>query len=319
MKITSACIVFLWIFLLRMPVSAEIYSRIEGIVKDKESKVVLENAEILLYEFDHILKSRRIYRKSSSDNKGNFVIDNIRVRDKSRYSYFLSVRKSGYISIIPEYLIKNVQNIQKIVNVLNIIKGEIRVLEIELEQGGKAKIQLLKRTTEGVFPLANKRVELWRVTKNGEPFSENILHVVNMNSDNNGIVIFDSLSPREEYEIFAFEEGFPIYRKTIIANKDGEIKFEHTFNYTSEKSIWGIVTKNGEPFFDVGVYLRTEEGDFVSEVEECDVDGTYVFREIPAGNYRLKFVYIDENYQIFEKNIQIRVKSNISSVVNQQF
>ncbi len=319
MKITSVLLFLLCIIFFQIPLSSEIYSRLEGIVKDKDTGTSLENVEVLLYEFDHLSKRKRIYRNNTTDIKGHFIIDNIRVRDKARFSYFLSFRKSGYVPIVPEYQVLHIRDIFKVTDFLNLKQGENRFLEIELEKGGSIKVTLFKKEESGIFPYLSENVALAIRNLDKNVYGREGLTISSERIGSDGFVRFDSLSPGDGYFILSIIEGLPALNQNVSIEKNKETEFNYTYDLTDKTGISGTVTRNGQPFHGTYVHLRDEQDRFVSHIRYSLENGGYKFVNLIPGKYRISFLNEDENEKELEKEFWVFVQKNKSTILNVNF
>lgn len=319
MRKTSFLLVLSCIIFFQIPLLSEIYSRLEGIAKDKDNGTLLENVEVLLYEFDNMSKGKRIYKKDSTDIKGHFAIGNLKVRDRARYSYFISCRKIGYVPIISDYQVRYVRDISMVTNFLNLEQGENRFLEIELEKAGSIKVSLFKKEESGIFPFLSETISLAIKNLDKNVYGCEGLTITSKKIGSDGSVYFNCLSPGDEYLIISIIEGLPALNKSIYVSKDAEVEFKYTYDLTDKTGVSGIVTRNNQPFLGTSIYVSNEENKLVSRIGDSLQNGCYRFMNFPPGKYKVSFLNEDENEKRLRKDFWVSVQKNKSTILNVNF
>jgi hypothetical protein len=249
------------------------------------------------------------YDKITGKN-GRFIFDQVTYGE-----YYIRGEKPGYVPYQPLYKIMRAFRM-KLVDVLRIDEEEIRHLDIKMERGGQLLAKIFKKEKNGISPYnkfsakigyrAGDKIEdiftLGGISKGGEFFADGLVE-----------------SDRYTFRLRAIEhEGYPKF-KTKFEIKKGEITtIEHTFDFTDNTGVTGVIYLDNEPISNAVVELEDINSHAVAETEPR-LENKYSFKNIQPGTYTLTVFFMNENkeYRILKKiliekgilkNLDVRVK-----------
>jgi 5-hydroxyisourate hydrolase-like protein (transthyretin family) len=289
-----SAIFLLVLHLFQVPSYSLIRSRIQGTFRDKETGLPIENVSVTLYNNSEVDGFFQNY-KTKTDKNGRFIFDQI-----TDGEYIIRGIKSGYVTYQPEYKIDRTYGERKLVEVLLIKEGEIRHLDIKMEHGGQLLVKIYKKDENGISPYTDYSAQIG--FKAGDTIDD-IFTLYGMR--NGGEYLVDGLEPSDRYtlSVSAIEyAGYPEFQ-TNFEIKKGEITtIEHTFDFTDNTGVTGVIFLDNEPVEIATLYLEDINSHLVAEASP-QMEDRYTFRNIPPGIYTLKLYFIKENkkYRITKK------------------
>jgi 5-hydroxyisourate hydrolase-like protein (transthyretin family) len=301
-------VIFLLVLhLFQVPAYSLIRSRIQGIFRDKETGQPLENVLVTLYNNSEVDGFFQNY-ETKTDKNGRFIFDQI-----TDGEYIIRGIKSGYVTYQPEYKIDRTYRERKLVEVLHIEEGEIRHIDIQMERGGQLLAKIYKKDENGISPYTDFSAQI------GYMANEYIYSVYGIR--NGGEYFVDGLPESDRYTFFLRARefaGYPEFRTGFEIKKDEITTIEHTFDFTDNTGVTGVIYLDSEPISNAVVELEDINSHAVAETEPR-LENKYSFKNIQPGTYTLSVFFIKENreYRVLKKilieqgilkNFDIRVK-----------
>ncbi len=303
-------IIFLILFsnLFQVHLHSVIRSRIEGTFWDKDNGEPLEGVEVTLFKKGPVELFPNFGEKT--DKNGRFVFDQI-----TNGEYIIMGEKPGYVPYQPMYKIVQAYR-RKLAEIIRIGEGEIRHFDIQMERGGQLLAKIFKKDENGISPYTRFSAQI------GFRASEKIEDIFTLSGIRNGGEYFaDGLVESDRYtlSVSAIErEGYPEF-ETNFEIKKGEITtIEHTFDFTDNTGVTGVIYLDNEPVSSAGLSLINSSGHTIAEAS-VRIANKYTFKNIEPGPYTLYFFFIEDEKEYSSerqiliekgilKNFDIRVK-----------
>lgn len=310
-KVFFLIILLTGIFQFQSDLDALVRSRIQGLIKDKESHDPLKGVIVHLY----VQGEKKEYystMKTNTDENGGFVFDQIKPG-----TYIVSCEKKGYATYQPDYKIMSFLSpfYSQYIDLIYLKEGEIRYLIIEMEKGGSVHVKIFKKDTGGISPY-NRFHGSIALTEGEEIFDvDQIGNLVGKD----GEYFFEGLPASDKYEIdiqAISHTGYPIFRTNFAVKKDEAITITHTFNFTDNTGIYGIVSFEGTPLDYGTVDLYDADKNTVSSVT-IPGDGEYAFKNIKPGVYTINAGFLNfSNRKRYQVNRTVIIEKNVFKEFN---
>ncbi len=289
-----------------------ITSRVEGVVKDKETNLLLKDVVVGLFVYKGVVSFATA--KTKTDENGYFVFNDLR-----KGEYFVGCFKEGYASFSPSYLASEI-NPKKHLSLFYLKEGQIKYFEIEMGKGGKLKIIINKKDENGISGF--KGIEFLVSKKSYRDDSRTKFfwnQVCQVETDENGIIIVDGLFPGEVYSVSARSikvDGFPGFSKEALIKKNETVEITHLYDYTDKTGIYGNITFSNKPLIYSGIVLVN----LTKNKSITDLDIThkseYFFRNLEPGSYKLYIYFTYENEKGKRREISALVEKDKTTIVN---
>lgn len=310
------------------PLFALIEGRIEGVVKDKDTKLPIEGATITL----KILAESDFYElfefKYTTKKNGAFHFD---IEPKKEIFYYVQCQKKGYISLIPEYYFEydKIELFRDMVKGFSVDQGQVKFVDIGLEKGAVLEGMLRGIGLQGEYPLASVSGFLMRKTNPNHAYlKEKYLYVVNhFDTDEKGFFKIAGVEPYDQYLLavnMAAHEVKDI--EHVIVEKGKDNYFRYTLDLTDQTGFEGYIKVNGHPphscTIDLSQFSKTNPDQLIywSRIY-ANKEGFFSYKGILPGIYILSFSGTDEdnNYFRFPENKIIEIVSKKTLVLNLEF
>ncbi len=274
---------------------AAIYSKIEGTILDMEAGILVKDVEVTLYKLRRGFVAIRI---SKTDINGYFKFNGL-----EKGEYFVTCMKPGYATYSPKYRARSTVGSEKLRIKLN--WGENRYLKIKMVKGGQLRVNVFKKDENDISPYTGFSAQV--SIKVGEKFFD-----VKMVSDTrNGSFYLDGLIPSNKYSISirACERvGYPFFEMDFEIKKNEITTIEHTFDFTDNTGVTGMIYLDNEP---VNIVVLTLYGiDNDTSAEDQPIRGKYAIKNLEPGLYKLRIYFTSEGkeYRVIK---QIKIEKNI--------
>ncbi len=294
-------IIFLILFsnLFQVHLHSVIRSRIEGTFWDKDNGEPLEGVEVTLFKKGPVELFPNFGEKT--DKNGRFVFDQI-----TNGEYIIMGEKPGYVPYQPMYKIVQAYR-RKLAEIIRIGEGEIRHFDIQMERGGQLLAKIFKKDENGISPYTRFSAQI------GFRASEKIEDIFTLSGIRNGGEYFaDGLVESDRYtlSVSAIErEGYPDF-ETNFEIKKGEITtIEHTFDFTDNTGVTGVIYLDNEPIKIAIVTLEDINSHAVAQTE-TRIEYKYSFKNIVPGLYTLR-VYFDKDDREYRVSKKIFIEKEI--------
>ena len=294
-------IMFLILFsnLFQVHLNSLIRSRIEGTFWDKETGERLEGVEVTLFKIGHVALFPNFEVKT--DKNGRFIFDQVKNGE-----YIIRGEKPGYVPYQPMYKIVLAYR-RKLVEIIRIGEGEIRHFDIQMERGGQLLAKIFKKDENGISPYTDFSAQI------GFRASEKIEDIFTLSGIRNGGEYFaDGLVESDKYtlSVSAIEHaGYPKFR-TQFEIKKGEITtIEHTFDFTDNTGVTGVIYLDNEP---IKIAILSLEDMNSHEIAETSIhtEYKYSFKNIPPGFYTL-IAYFDKDEREYKVSKRIFIEKGV--------
>ena len=290
-----------------------ITSRVEGVVKDKETNLPLKDVVVGLFVYKGVVSFATA--KTKTDENGYFVFNDLR-----KGEYFVGCFKEGYASFSPSYLASEI-NPKEHLSLFYLKEGQIKYFEIEMKKGGKIKIIINKKDENGISGF--KGIEFFISKKSYRDdlrtdFFWN--QVCQVKTDDTGIIIVDGLFPGEVYNVWANSikvDGFPRFSQEVLIKKNETVEVTHLYDYTDETGIKVIIEYGTKPVEFLSLDLAKIK--FMSTINCNKNEKEYFFRNLEPCNYTLYVYFSYENEDMKKKIFPLLVEKNKTTILNLNF
>jgi hypothetical protein len=328
-----------------------ISSRVEGTIADEETGQPIPGAYVGLFhcfiQGNNLSYSLMAPNDNASgeyiktNDKGYFKFD-----DLHESEYFLAVFKEGYAAVGPFYYKKpdlfeertgsaETSQIER----FHLQEGQIKHFKIQMEKEAILKVNVFRKTFEGIEP-----IDYFEVLLQHSDFLEEFKANIKPGSNENSYLKkYKSVIHRDfEKKYIPTDEGFQtIYFKKGKANlkiyfdgyppknfegiqlEKGKVKLvEFVVDFTNSPVVYGIIKHKdtGEPFDDVYIAIQKQD----EPNKELYIDsytnkyGKYWLGGIEPGRYLLCFHYYNRNKQFdYQTVLNIAITSIIE--INKDF
>ena len=280
--------------LVQVPSYSLIRSRIQGIFRDKETGEPLEGVKVTLYNKSEVEGFFKNY-ETTTGKDGRFIFDQV-----TDGEYIIRGKKSGYATYQPEYKIDQNYGGRNLVEVLFIKEGEIRHLDIKMERGGQLLAKIFKKDENGISPYTDFSAQI------GYRTGDTIDDIFTLYGIRIGGEYFaDGLEASDRYSLSVIETertGYPEFETNFEIKKGETTIIEHTFDFTDNTGVIGVIYLDNEPVEIATLYLQDINSHLVAEASP-QIEGKYSFKNIPTGTYTLRVYFSKENkkYRILKK------------------
>lgn len=322
MKILKTFILFIFVLaFFRIDLYSTIYSRVEGVLKDKETGGVIEEANVYLFI------GRTKQYETQTDSKGVFAFKKV---DPEK-EYYVVGEKKGYIPNVSEFRryegLKHLSRIEfrKFTEGFYLKSGEIKYVTIELERGGSIKGKILQKDSTGIKPSHSEWVIL---KKEKEPvdnipdkaFVDDEIALYYSHSDKNGYYEIDGLKPSNKYFLQIEREGFTTkYFENIEVKRNDVTVIDFTFDLESKTGIKGIVRKDGVAVEGGFVLVfRFSDNKRIAKYSLRGNNGKYNIIMLEPGLYKVEYSYIENKIRT-AKAVTIKIDKNEIKTINIDF
>ncbi len=310
------------------PLFALIEGRIEGVVKDKDTKLPIEGATITL----KILAESDFYElfefKYTTKKNGTFHFD---IKPKKGIFYYIQCQKKGYISLIPEYYFEydKKELFRDMVKGFSVDQGQVKFVEICLERGAVLEGMLRGIGLQGEYPIASVPGALVRKTNpNSAYLKKRYRYVVDhFGTDEKGNFKIEGVEPYSQYVLalhMATHEVKDI--ENVIVEKGKNNYCQYTLDLTDQTGVEGYIKVNGHPphscTIDLSQYSKTNPDQLIywSRIF-TNKEGFFSYKGLLPGIYILSFDGFDKdsNFFSFPENEIIEIVSQKTLSLNFEF
>ncbi len=288
---------------------AAIYSKIEGTILDMEAGILLKDVEVTLYDMDSP-EGYSARLKTKTDENGYFKFNGLK-----KSGYFVTCKKPGYATYSPAY--RAFSNFGSDELRIKLNWGESRYLKIKMVKGGQLRVKVFKKDENGISPYTGFIAQI-AITEGVHAFD--VESVSSRYRTRNGSFNLDGLISSSKYSISirACERvGYPFFEMDFEIKKNEITTIEHTFDFTDNTGITGMIYLDNEPV--KSTFLNLDGIDSNDSAKSSARNGKYLFKNLKPGMYTLN-VYFDNDgkeYDIYRrvdieknvlKNFDIRIK-----------
>lgn len=287
--------------LVQVPSYSLIRSRIQGIFRDKETGEPLEGVKVTLFNKD-VLGVFSESKESITGKSGRFIFDQIMYG-----KYIIRGIKSGYVSYQPKYKIRMLSRRSELVEVLRIDEGEIRHLDIQMEQGGQLLAKIFKKDENGISPYTDFSAQIGYSPGDSSDYIFTLPGI-----REGGEFIADGLAASDRYSLSVSAVEYAAYPEfeTNFEIKKGETTIiEHTFDFTDNTGVTGVIYLDNEPVSSGGLSLINSSGNTVARARVSPTN-KYTFKNIDPGPYTLFFCFFKDEKE-YSSNIGIIIEKGI--------
>jgi hypothetical protein len=278
-----SAIFLLVLHLFQVPSYSLIRSRIQGTFRDKETGQPLEGVVVTLFKKGPV-KIFPNYEETTG-NDGRFIFDQIKYGE-----YYIRGEKPGYVPYQPLFKIMRAFNL-KLAEVILIGEGEIRHFDIQMEQGGQLLAKIFKKDENGVSPYTKFSAQI------GFKAGDKITDIYTLGGISKGGEYFaDGLQESDRYtlRVSAVEHtGYPKFETKFEIKKNEITTIEHTFDFTDNTGVTGVIYLDNEPISIAGLYLVNSSGYTIAETSVSKAS-RYTFKNIEPGLYSLFYFFIED-------------------------
>lgn len=313
-KISVLILMVLFIGIFQSNLFSIIYSRVQGVVLDKETNQPLDKVDVTLWNYKKF--DSFAARKTISDQNGKFIFDNIPYAE-----YFIMCEKGDYQTISPFHFYAADPDTD--LNVFYLGEGKIKHFIMKMERGGKLKVNILKKNENGISGFEGVTVSLLKKRKNAENFQSKFNTYASFKTDKNGVFLVEGLKPGDDYNISIqptnINIGLPYFEKQIEIKKNETTEFTKNYDFTDKTGVSGKITLNKGTFDRVDLYLVNLNIKFEYSYLLVDGDGIYSFLNIQPGEYKMIFNLSDDQNQSFRKETIVKIEINNQKICNVNF
>ena len=195
----------------------------------------------------------------------------------------------------------------ELVEVLRIDEGEIRHLDIQMERGGQLLAKIFKKDENGISPYTDFSAQI------GYSPGDSSDYIFTLSGIREGGEFFaDGLAVSDRYSLSVIETesaGYPEFETNFEIKKGETTIIEHTFDFTDNTGVTGVIYMDDEPVSSGGLSLINSSGNTVARARVSPAN-KYTFKNIEPGPYTLFFVFIKDEKK-YSSNIGIIIEKGI--------
>lgn len=195
----------------------------------------------------------------------------------------------------------------KLAEVIRIGEGEIRHFDIQMERGGQLLAKIFKKDENGISPYTDFSAQI------GYRAGDKIEDIFTLGGISKGGEFFaDGLVESDQYtfRVSAIEyAGYPEFETKFEIKKSEITKIEHTFDFTDNTGVTGVIYLDNEPVSIAGLYLMNSSGHRVAETS-VSRENKYTFKNIEPGLYSLFYFFI-ENEKKYWSSRKVLIEKGI--------
>ena len=311
----------LLLFLFTFDLDAWIASRIKGQVVDEATGEPLNEVTVRLYYIGEIECFPT--KRTETGANGIYVFDNLK---KGRY--FLQFKKKGYVDLPNENAFLFLDNLSKVVNIIELGEGDIRFVHVKMKRGASVKGTVYLKDLSGLRairqedPKEHPRVEvtLHRKVKDEEPdkYSEWTEYDRTL-LEKDGTYFFNGLEPKNTFKIVFKYDGFFSHSEMLDVLKTESFEIDHIFDSTNKTGLSVKVFVNNEPRYAILKLRDLSDKEYLDSRLEEEND-RFVLKNAEHGRYNLHVVVYSIDPAIYiNKLVPIVIEDGKTVIMDLKF
>jgi hypothetical protein len=325
-NVVLLCIALLSVLL--VPLFSFSEGRVEGVVKDQDTKLPIEGAIITLKVLDKSDFYELFEFKYTTKKNGTFHFD---IEPKKEIFYYIQCQKDGYIALISEYYFKYVKKelFRDMVNGFSMAEGQVKFVEICLEKGAVLEGMIRGIGLQGEYPIASVPGSLMRKTNpNNAYLKEKYRYIVNsFGTDEKGIFRIEGVEPYDYYILAVHPTGRVLEDiENVFVERGEDNYFQYTLDLTDQTGFEGYIKVNGHPphscTIDLSQHSKTNPDQLLywSRIY-TNKEGFFSYKGLLPGIYTLSFSGFDEddNSFNFPENKIVEIEFQKTLLLNLEF
>ncbi len=291
------------------PLFALIEGRVEGVVKDKDTKQLIEGATVTL----KILSDSNLYELFESTyttkKNGKFRFN---IKPRKGVFYYIQCQKISYISLVPRYYFEysKKESFRDMVKGFSVNEGQVKFIEIEMEKGGALEGVIYGVDWKGESPLSLVGgLLILKTNPNADFLCDASRYVIgHIETDKNGYFYIDGLETNDKYYLALQPVGhFVSDIKGASVIKGEKKRAEYRVDMTDQTGIEGYVKVEGQPMRACSVFLtqvNPSNPDLVIRqfYIKTGEDGFFFYRGMPTGTYWVSIRGFDINQKYYSRD-----------------
>ena len=322
-KTITLCMAALFFLILNGIAYPVIHSRIEGVVRDKDTKEPIKDAEIYTFQYVNYndypgTLEGGDFLRGKTDKNGYFSFSIIKYPTPIKCFTIVYCKKKGYISSIPFYKITSKEELPKYTSLIDLKEGEKRKVNIFLEKSGIINGMVYLKKANDLKQIENALINIIPNSSNKIAYPQ-FTHYQTETDVNGNFYFSVDLDPSVRYFLKIDNLGYGRYLKEIQLSKGAITSISYTFDDTDNTGVRGIITINNILSDNYYVsLLNPNTNECIAESNSIIKDGKYLIKNVPPGKYKIHVLCLKlDKYKT--KDIEIEIEKNIMNTINIDF